>query len=185
MLNRSIAHKCGHIEAHSFESGQFGRVSKEEIERRINDLAQQPCRNCREKGLSDVLPGDNLMSDEKTTLIDLRDMVKKFVNDREWNQYHNPKDVAIAISLESSELLEHFLWVPDRESGAIAKETEKLVKLEEELADIIIYCLSFANVLKIDVAKAVEDKVRLNAIRYPVTLEKSDDTKPSDFDSDL
>ena len=179
MLNRSIVHKCGHIEAHSFEPSQFGRISKEEIERRINDLAQLPCKNCREKGQSGI-PGDTLMSDEKTTLIDLRDMVKKFVNDREWSQYHNPKDVAVAISLEASELLEHFLWVPDKESGAIAKEAEKRLKLEEELADIIIYCLSFANVLKIDVAKAVEDKIRLNAIRYPVELAKVDDAKPSD-----
>ena len=183
MLNRSIAHKCGHIEAHSFEPNQFGRVSREEIERRLNDLAQQPCKNCQNKGQSNV-PGDNLMSDEKTTLIDLRDMVKKFVNDREWGQYHNPKDVAVAISLEASELLEHFLWVTDKESGAIAKEAEKRLKLEEELADIIIYCLSFANVLHIDVAKAVEDKVRLNAIRYPVTLIKDDDTKLSGIDID-
>jgi hypothetical protein len=90
MLNRSIAHKCGHIEAHSFEPSQFGRVSREELERRISELAQQPCKNCQNKGQSDV-PGDNLMSDEKTTLIDLRDMVKKFVNEREWGQYHNPK----------------------------------------------------------------------------------------------
>jgi dCTP diphosphatase len=58
------------------------------------------------------------------------------------------------------------------------------LKLEEELADIIIYCLSFANVLHIDVAKAVEDKVRLNAIRYPVTLIKDDDTKLSGIDID-
>ena len=183
MLNRSIVHICDHIEAHSFEPSQFGRVSKEEIERRLNDLAQQPCKNCKNKGQSDV-PGANMMSDEKATLIDLRDMVKKFVNDREWAQYHNPKDVAVAISLEASELLEHFLWVSDKESGAIAKETEKRLKLEEELADIIIYCLSFANVLCIDVAKAVEDKVRLNAIRYPVTLVKDDDTKPSGIDID-
>jgi dCTP diphosphatase len=181
MLNRSIAHKCGHIEAHSFEPSQLGRVSREEIERRLDDLAQQPCKNCREKGQSDVLPGDNIMSDEKTTLIDLRDMVKKFVNDREWGQYHNPKDVAVAISLEASELLEHFLWVPDKESGAIAREAEKLVQLEEELADIIIYCLCFANVLRIDVAKAVEDKVRLNAIRYPITVVKADDAKLTDI----
>ena len=180
MLNRSIVHKCGHIEAHSFEANLFDRVSKAEIECRINDLAQLPCKNCMNKGQSDV-PGANMMSDEKTTLIDLRDMVKKFVNDREWSQYHNPKDVAVAISLEASELLEHFLWVPDKESGAIAKETEKLVKLGEELADIIIYCLSFANVLRIDVAKAVEDKVRLNAIRYPVTPVKVDDIKLSDI----
>ena len=183
MLNRSIAHKCGHIETHLFEANQFGRVSKEEIERRINELAQQPCKNCKNKGRSDV-PGANMMSDEKTTLIDLREMVKNFVNDREWAQYHNPKDVAVAISLEASELLEHFLWIPDKESVAIAKDTEKLLKLEGELADIIIYCLIFANSLRIDVAKAVEDKVRLNAIRYPVTLVKDDDTKPSGIDID-
>jgi dCTP diphosphatase len=183
MPNRSIAHKCGHIEAHSFEPSQFGRVSREELECRISELAQQPCKNCLNKGQSDV-PGDNLMSDEKTTIIDLRDMVKKFVNEREWGQYHNPKDVAVAISLEASELLEHFLWVPDKESGAIDREAEKRLKLEEELADIIIYCLCFANVLRIDVAKAVEDKVRLNAIRYPVTLVKDDDTKSSGIDID-
>lgn len=180
MLNRSIAHKCGHIEAHSFEANLFDRVPKAEIERRLNDLAQQPCKNCMNKGQSEH-PGANKMSDEKTTLIDLRDMVKKFVNDREWSRYHNPKDVAIAVAVEASELLEHFQWVPDKESGKIAKETEKLLKLEEELADIIIYCLSFANVLHIDVAKAVEDKVRLNAIRYPVALVKDDDIKHPDI----
>jgi len=180
MLNRSIVHKCGHIETHSFEASQFGRISKAEIERRINDLAQQLCKNCREKGQGDILPGANIMSDEKTTLIDLRDMIKKFVNEREWARYHNLKDVAIAIAVEAAELLEHFQWVPDKESGAIARDAEKLLKLEGELADIIIYCLVFANVLRIDVAKAVEDKVRMNAIRYPVILVKGEDTKLSD-----
>jgi len=90
MLNRSIAHKCGHIEAHSFEANLFDRVPKAEIERRIDDLAQQPCKNCMNKGQSDV-PGANKMSDDKTTLIDLRDMVKKFVNDREWSRYIIPR----------------------------------------------------------------------------------------------
>jgi dCTP diphosphatase len=180
MLNRSIVHKCGHIESHSFEPSLFDRISKEEMERRLGELAQQCCKNCMNKDRSDV-PGANVMSDERTTLSDIREMVKKFVNDREWARYHNPKDLAIAIAVEASELLEHFQWIPDKELGEKVGDAEKIVKLEGELADIVIYCLIFADALRIDIAKAVEDKVRLNAVRHPSSLEKGDYTNLSNI----
>jgi NTP pyrophosphatase (non-canonical NTP hydrolase) len=150
------------------------------MERRLGELAQQPCKNCMSKDRGDV-PGANVMSDERTTLSDIREMVKKFVNDREWARYHNPKDLAIAIAVEASELLEHFKGVTDKESGETMGDAEKIVKLEEELADIVIYCLIFADALRIDIAKAVEDKIRLNAVRHPASLEEGDYTNLSNI----
>ena len=83
----------------------------------------------------------------------------------------------MAIAVEAAELLEHFQWVSDKDLGETVADPEKVLKLEGEMADIIIYCLIFADALRVDVAKAVEDKVRLNAMRFPITLVKGEDKK--------
>lgn len=180
MLNRSIVHTCGHIEWHSFESGIFGRVSREEIERRLGELAQQPCKSCMNRDGGDI-PGANIVSDESADMSGIRDMVKRFVNNREWDRYRNPRDVVIAITEEASELLEHFQCVSDSEQGGTAGDAEKRAKLEGDLADLFICCLIFADALGIDIARAVEDKVRLNSAGPPASPEKGDYTNLSNM----
>lgn len=106
------------------------------------------------------------MTDAATTIGVLRERVHAFVRERDWEGYHNPKDLSIALAVEAAELLELFLWKsPDpaseirpEESGAIA----------DELADVVIYSLHLANALSIDLSDAVEAKVAKSADKYPV-----------------
>ena len=108
-----------------------------------------------------------MTADSSTTVQKLKRLVREFVRDREWEKFHNPKDLAEAICVEAAELLELFQWVPTDESSRQVSDRATLERVEEELADILIYCLSLANVTGIDVASAVADKVRKNSAKYP------------------
>ena len=91
------------------------------------------------------------------------DMVLKFRDDRNWRQFHSPKDLAISISLEAAELLETFQW-----SGADLDCAEKRDKVREELADVVNYCILMADACGLDLDEIVREKVRRNAEKYPV-----------------
>lgn len=107
------------------------------------------------------------MTDQITTIQELKDKVAKAVKERNWSQYHNPKNLSMSIAIEASELMEIFQWLSMEESWDIINTSES-THLKEELSDVIIYCLSLANQLDIDIAKAVEDKLGKNAIKYPI-----------------
>ena len=92
----------------------------------------------------------------------LMNKVIEFRDERDWAFYNNPKDLALSLSLEASELLELFQWISSEE----ALETKK-TEMEEELADVLIYALTFAHETGIDVSKAIEDKIVKNAVKYP------------------
>ena len=94
----------------------------------------------------------------------LTDAVNQFTEERDWDQFHNPKDLAIAISLEASELLEAFLWKKPEEA--------KVEKVKEELADVINYSLLLASKYNLDIFQIVMDKLRCNAEKYPVEKAK-------------
>ena len=96
--------------------------------------------------------------------------ILKFRDDRNWSQFHNPKDLAISISIESSELLELFQWNNSKETVE-----NNFQDLQDELADIMIYCTLMADKLDIDLNKAVEQKLEKNKEKYPV--EKSYNSK--------
>jgi NTP pyrophosphatase (non-canonical NTP hydrolase) len=99
-------------------------------------------------------------SDAETTIQDLRAEVYQFNDDRDWHQFHTPKNLAAAISIEAAELLEHFQWSDEL-------PPERLPKLAEELADVVVYCLTLSNVLDIDLSQAVRQKMARNAAKYP------------------
>ena len=88
----------------------------------------------------------------------------EFRNKRDWKQFHNSKDLALAISIEASELLELFLW---KDSEDFKKE-----KLEDELADVLSFCLLLAEKHNLDVVKIIENKIDKNALKYPVEKAK-------------
>ena len=92
------------------------------------------------------------------------DALKKFRDERDWEQFHNPKDLAIALSIESNELLEQFLWKDSTEANRD--------KLKEELADVFAYALLLAEKLDLDVEKIVLDKIKTNGEKYPVDKSK-------------
>jgi NTP pyrophosphatase (non-canonical NTP hydrolase) len=92
------------------------------------------------------------------------DQLKKFRDERDWNQFHNPKDLSIALSIESNELLEQFLWKNHSDAN---KE-----KLKEELADVFAYAFLLADKLQLDVEEIVLEKIKLNGLKYPVDKSK-------------
>ncbi len=103
------------------------------------------------------------MVDADTTVAELRERVRAFVHARDWERFHTPKDLAIALSVEASELLEPFLW-RDASSRLSAKQRASVA---EELADVVIYGLSLANALDLDLSEAVLDKLRKDERKYP------------------
>jgi NTP pyrophosphatase (non-canonical NTP hydrolase) len=107
-----------------------------------------------------------LVVDEDTLIVDLKKSVSEFVNERDWEKFHNPKDLAISLSIESGELLELFQW-KNQEDIDIRKD-KVAERVREELADVVIYALSLANVANIDISEAVLGKIKKNEGKYPV-----------------
>ncbi len=102
-------------------------------------------------------------SDRHTTVEDLKDLVRDFVGERRWWDYHTPKNLAASISIEAAELLEHFQWTsPDQ-----PLTDDKRREVGEEMADVLAYLLSLSHVLKIDLAEAIEAKMGKNRRKYP------------------
>ncbi|MEM3396316.1 MAG: MazG-like family protein [Thermoplasmata archaeon] len=108
------------------------------------------------------------MADEKVTLENLKQLVAKFNNERKWEIYHQPKELAIAIAVESAELLDIFKW---QHSQAVTSKVENYMKIKEEMADILILLLSLANSLNIDLSDAIVSKMEKNAMKYPVNTD--------------
>ena len=98
--------------------------------------------------------------------------VLKFRDDRDWKQFHNPKDLAISISLEAAELLEVFQW-----SGTDVSSNNKLDKMKEELADVINYCILMADACNLDLDEIIQAKVKRNSEKYPVDKAKGSNKK--------
>jgi len=122
--------------------------------------------------------------DRKTSIYQLRQLIQDFADERDWRKYHNPKDLAISIAIEAAELMELFQWVSERKVEKVLEDAERFTRLEEELADIIILCFNLANVLDVDVAKAVTKKVEKNRAKYPVDLVKGDYKKYTQLKDD-
>jgi len=107
-------------------------------------------------------------SDATTTVAELREQILAFARARDWEQFHSPKNLSMALAAETGELMEHFLWATPEESKAIAADPARRARIAEELADIVIYALEFANATGLDVAASIESKVAANARKYPV-----------------
>jgi NTP pyrophosphatase (non-canonical NTP hydrolase) len=109
------------------------------------------------------------------SLVELRQKIDTFVNDRDWAQFHSPKNLAMAMIVEAAELVEHFQWDTIQESYDIS--AEKRQEVAHELADTFVYLLRLAEVTGIDLIQAANDKIALNAIKYPVDKAKGSNAK--------
>lgn len=107
------------------------------------------------------------MNDNQTTIAELRKLIDDFVDERDWQQFHSPKNLSMALAIEAAELMEHFQWIDVDASRRVREDEKRLAEVGEELADVISYSLAMANALGIDVAAAVEAKMRRNAEKYP------------------
>lgn len=103
--------------------------------------------------------------------------VRAFVRERDWEQFHTPKNLAMALAGEAAELMEIFQWLTAEQSAAVMLDAEAAEQVRDELADTLVYCLRMGDVLGIDLGAAVIAKMAKNAAKYPVELSKGKATK--------
>ncbi len=118
------------------------------------------------------------MNQIKADMAELRNLVIKFRDQRGWKKYHNPKDLSISIAIEAAELMELFQWKDQATPGneeEINKSLEKIKRdkkymrrIKEELADVLIYCLSLSDILDIDMGDMIKMKMKMNEKKYPI-----------------
>ena len=106
---------------------------------------------------------------------EIQNKLANFAKDRDWDQFHTSKNLVMALSVETSELLEIFQWLNDKQTNNLSDKQMSLVK--EEIADVTIYLLRLADVLNIDLDNAVNNKMALNEMKYPVKLSKGNSEK--------
>lgn len=119
-------------------------------------------------------------SDEKTKISALKEIVREFCKERDWDQFHSPKELAIGISTEGSELLELFRFKSDEEVMQIVKETKR-EQVAEELADVFYFVLRFAQKFDFDLVEEFHKKMKKNEQRYPVSKAKGTNKKYSEL----
>lgn len=100
-------------------------------------------------------------------LAGLIEKLREFARERDWERYHTPKNLAMAMSVEMAELVEHFQWLTPEESQNVAADPAKLQAVGEEMADILLYLVRMADVLGVDLEQATQRKLVLNALKYP------------------
>jgi NTP pyrophosphatase (non-canonical NTP hydrolase) len=106
------------------------------------------------------------LENKTPSLKDMQKMIRKFCDDRNWGQFHNPKDLAISLSLEAAEVMEHFQW---KNAEEMAKHSiEKKTEVGEELADVLYWVLLLSNKLDIDLVRSFQKKMDKNVMKYPV-----------------
>jgi len=106
--------------------------------------------------------------------------VREFAADRDWDQFHSPKNLAMALSVEVAEVIEHFQWLTEDQSRSLPEDKRKVIA--EELADTFIYLVRLADKLDVDLLTAAEAKLAANATAYPVDKAKGNAKKYTEFD---
>lgn len=109
----------------------------------------------------------------------IQKQLRKFAKDRDWDQFHNPKNLATALVCEAAELAEIFQWMTPKQAVKCMDDLETSQALRHEIADVQIYVLRLADKLGVDLDKAVQEKLRINAEKYPVSLAKGNAVKYS------
>jgi NTP pyrophosphatase (non-canonical NTP hydrolase) len=107
------------------------------------------------------------MPDTTTTLATLKDAMRRFVAERDWEQFHNPKNLVMGITVEAAELMEHFQWIDNEASRQVVEQPAELGEVADEMADVACYLLAMANTLGIDLSDAILGKLEKNARKYP------------------
>ncbi|MGE4550319.1 MAG: nucleotide pyrophosphohydrolase [Opitutales bacterium] len=116
-------------------------------------------------------------TDADVTLGELKERIAVFAKVRDWGQFHAPKNLAMALASEVGELMEHFLWLDIAESRHLCEDAAKRAQVAEELADVLIYALRFADVTGLDATKAILAKMERNEECYPVRKAKGSSAK--------
>lgn len=119
--------------------------------------------------------------EDEITLLDIKEKIKEFRDERDWEQFHTPKNLSMAISIESNELMEHFLWENQGEAKEKVNAGEDLQEIKEELADILIFSLLMADSIDADLDRIIGNKLEKNKEKYPVEKSKGNAKKYTEF----
>jgi NTP pyrophosphatase (non-canonical NTP hydrolase) len=122
---------------------------------------------------------DDCTSGSPDQLRILRDKLRQFAEERDWNQFHSPKNLAMALSIEAAELMEHFQWISEAESQSLP--IEKREKIREEVADVLLYLIRLADKLEIDLSAAAVEKIEVNTSKYPIQKARGNSKKYTDL----
>ncbi len=115
---------------------------------------------------------ENAINDQTTSVDELKTLVGDFVDQRNWQKFHNPKNLAMSLAIETGELLEHFQWLTLDESDAVKNDPVKKHAAGEELADCLAYVIAIANTMHIDLSETLRKKMIRNAVKYPIANTK-------------
>lgn len=113
-------------------------------------------------------PGETPLADRDCLVSTLKEEVNRFVAERDWEQFHSPKNLSMSIAIEAAELMEHFQWLTVPEARLLTRDPDKYDQVIQEVADIAIYILSLCHSLNIDLSKAISSKLKLNRKKYPM-----------------
>jgi NTP pyrophosphatase (non-canonical NTP hydrolase) len=108
------------------------------------------------------------MPDTTTTLATLKEAVRRFAAERDWEQFHSPKNLVMGLAVEAAELMEHFLWIDADASRQVVHDAAELGQVADEMADVACYLLNLSHTLGIDLSEAILAKIEKNARKYPV-----------------
>ena len=126
-----------------------------------------------------MTPTSTTVTASADSLAELRDRIRAFTGERDWDQFHTPKNLAMALSVEVAELVEHFQWLP---TGADAElDDAKRTGIRHELADVLVYLIQLADKCQVDLREAVLEKMVLNAAKYPAAQVKGDARKYNEY----
>src|SRR5688500_855502 len=107
------------------------------------------------------------MNDLETRVADLRRLVDDFVTERDWHQFHTPKNLSLSLAIEAGELMEHFQWLTPEASRDVAADAARWADISDELDDVLCYALAITNELSIDLSQAIKANIAKNRLKYP------------------
>ena len=122
-----------------------------------------------------------MAKDQETKIHELKDKIKKFCDDRDWDQFHGAKELATALIIESAELLEHFRWKNEKEVEELLKDENKREEIGDEMADVLYFLIRLAQRYDIDLSEALDRKIEKNNKKYPVEKAKGSSKKYNEF----
>ena len=118
----------------------------------------------------------------EANILKMENKVKKFCEERDWDQYHSPKELAIGLSTEANELLDLFRFKTDQQMKDMMKDLKKRERISEELSDVFFFLLRFSQMYEFDLAGGLEDKIRKNGEKYPVDKAKGSNKKYNEYE---
>ena len=116
---------------------------------------------------------------ERPAIEALKQRLRRFAEERDWDQFHSPKNLSMALVVETAELVEHFQWLTEKQSRQL--DSKRLAEVEDELADILIYLVRIADKLDVDLVGAAEKKLELNKQKYPALLVRGSAKKYNEY----